>query len=181
LIEERFELIHLDYGIDYRLLALSQEVLWFGVNQQQRYMNLFDQLAIGLDELSLYIQYSGPDIILQRHHLGILMLDFKYLVAQPLGKSDYLHITTEYHTIFISNLYCLNYKNDEARRFIWFIDMCYDHKVKLVVLATIDIDHIYSANQPLSLEFSRTHSRMIEMQSSSYLANAHTTHNFKFL
>ena len=62
--------------------------------------------------------------------------------------------------------------DDEARRFISFIDECYDRKVKLVISAAELPEKLYVQSR-LSEKFKRTISRMIEMQSKDYLSQAH--------
>jgi cell division protein ZapE len=57
---------------------------------------------------------------------------------------------------------------NEARRFIWLIDVLYDHKIKLIISAEVPAADLYTAGQ-ITSEFSRTVSRLIEMQSRDYL------------
>jgi cell division protein ZapE len=57
---------------------------------------------------------------------------------------------------------------NEARRFIWLIDVLYDHKIKLIVSAEVLATDLYTEGQ-ITGEFSRTVSRLIEMQSRDYL------------
>ena len=58
--------------------------------------------------------------------------------------------------------------SNEARRFIWLIDVLYDHKIKLVISAEVPVAELYTEGQ-ITSEFSRTVSRLIEMQSRDYL------------
>ena len=57
---------------------------------------------------------------------------------------------------------------NEARRFIWLIDVLYDHKIKLIISAEVPEVDLYTEGQ-ITSEFSRTVSRLIEMKSRAYL------------
>lgn len=56
----------------------------------------------------------------------------------------------------------------EARRFTWLIDVLYDHKVKLLMSAAVPAESLY-VEGPMANEFTRTVSRIVEMQSKEYL------------
>ena len=61
---------------------------------------------------------------------------------------------------------------DQARRFISLVDEFYDRQVKLILSAHVDVKSLY-AGKRLEFEFDRTTSRLIEMQSTDYLALPH--------
>jgi cell division protein ZapE len=63
---------------------------------------------------------------------------------------------------------------DAAKRFIALIDTLYDNGVKLMASSDTDPLSLYRANDGFEAnEFKRTSSRLIEMNSDSYLAKAH--------
>jgi len=63
-------------------------------------------------------------------------------------------------------------QDDPARRLISLVDEFYDRGVKLVVSAAAAPGGLYRGER-LAFEFRRTASRLVEMQSESYLARAH--------
>ena len=62
----------------------------------------------------------------------------------------------------------------EARRLTWLIDVLYDFRVKLCATSAVDVNHIYTEGD-FAEEFTRTASRMVEMQSEVYLEQPHLT------
>ena len=56
----------------------------------------------------------------------------------------------------------------EARRFTWLVDVFYDHRINLIMSAECEPEQIYTEG-PMSNEFHRTVSRILEMQSREYL------------
>jgi cell division protein ZapE len=63
-------------------------------------------------------------------------------------------------------------RDDAARRFVTFIDEAYDRNVKLVCTAAAPPHALYGGER-LAGAVERTASRLIEMQSSDYLARHH--------
>ena len=63
----------------------------------------------------------------------------------------------------------------QARRFLWLVDEFYDCRVKLILSAAVPLAQLGQA-ELLDGEFERVLSRLAEMQSHSYLAQAcHST------
>jgi cell division protein ZapE len=80
-----------------------------------------------------------------------------------------LEIANQFHTVILSGVpYMPPRMTNEARRFIWLIDVLYDHKIKLIISAEVPVGDLYTEGQ-ITGEFSRTVSRLIEMQSRDYL------------
>jgi cell division protein ZapE len=66
--------------------------------------------------------------------------------------------------------------NDLTRRFIALVDEFYDRNVIVVMSAETDVTALYEGER-LAFEFQRCVSRLLEMQSQSYLAKAdHKVH-----
>ena len=61
----------------------------------------------------------------------------------------------------------------EVRRFIWLIDVLYDHKTKLLLSAAVAIEDLCSDDK-LPQECQRAVSRLSEMQSDTYMAAERT-------
>jgi cell division protein ZapE len=62
--------------------------------------------------------------------------------------------------------------DDQGRRFVNLVDVCYDANVKLIMSAEVSLLDLY-AGGGLDFVFQRTLSRLQEMQSHEYLARGH--------
>mgnify|MGYP005995454221 FL=1 len=62
--------------------------------------------------------------------------------------------------------------DDAARRFIAMVDEFYERKVKLIISAEVELENLYTVGS-LEFQFKRCISRLQEMQSHEYLAEAH--------
>jgi cell division protein ZapE len=60
------------------------------------------------------------------------------------------------------------YQSAEARRFTWLVDICYEHRIKLILTADCAAEELYVTGTGAH-EFARTVSRLIEMRSREYL------------
>jgi cell division protein ZapE len=106
---------------------------------------------------------------------GVARFEFLRLCGAPLGAGDYLALATHFHTLVLDHVPRLSPDNhDEARRFITLIDALYDHRVKLVASAATIPDNLYQRGEGAKA-FERTASRLIEMQSETYLRLPHLT------
>jgi cell division protein ZapE len=120
------------------------------------------------------IQVLGRKVTLSAVHGDIALTSFDELCVQPLGSADYLEIAREFGTLIMAEIPKLtSEKRNEAKRFMTLIDALYEHKVKLICTAEVPAQELYTEGDG-SFEFRRTVSRLIEMQSESYLQSKHT-------
>ncbi len=105
----------------------------------------------------------------------VARFEFADLCARPLGPADYLALATHFEALVLDDVPRLSPANfDEARRFITLIDALYEHRVKLYATAAAAPDALYRSGEGAEA-FARTASRLIEMQSETYLALPHLT------
>jgi cell division protein ZapE len=175
LLNEKLDVVRIDAGIDYRLRALEQAAVYLlpaAGDAPSLLMKIFSQVAHG-DGHARPIAVLGREIAVIHRAPGVLWCDFMALCSGPRSQNDYLDLAHRYHTLFISGIPCLGADMaNEARRFTWLVDVCYDHRVKLVIAAAVPAEALYVAG-PQATEFARTVSRLIEMRSHEYLASAH--------
>jgi cell division protein ZapE len=177
LIYERMEIEELNAQHDYRLQHLkSLSTMYFtpvGKEADQFIKHSFEELTNGLKPVRQTLQVLGRKLVIDKTYGDIAWCSFKDLCETPLGSADYLEIASEFSTLLLENIPQMNKeKRNEARRFVTLIDALYEHRVKLVCTAEVSPQELYLDGDG-SFEFQRTVSRLIEMQSDSYLSKAH--------
>ena len=172
LLNKNLEVLSVDNGTDYRCLLLEQLKLYhtpLGPEADGAMMAAFDQLAVTQDEDPI-LHIESRQIQARRRAGGLVWFDFKTLCGGPRSQNDYLEISSQFHTVLLSDVpYMPVNKASEARRFTWLVDVLYDRRVKLIMSAAVHPEELYTEG-PLVHEFPRTVSRLNEMQSSSFLA-----------
>jgi cell division protein ZapE len=175
LLNEKLDVIRIDAGIDYRLRALTQADVYLLPSAdaaETLLMRTFAQMVHGEGHV-LPIEVLGRTIPVLRRAPGVAWFDFAVLCGGPRSQNDYLDIAHRFHTVFLSGVPRMGQEMaNEARRFTWLVDVCYDHRVKLVIAAAVPADELYVSG-PQAIEFARTVSRLIEMRSHDYLSSAH--------
>lgn len=174
LLKSRLEVIGVDGGIDYRQRSLQQVQTyhWPLDEEAESQMQLnFDKLAEARDEdRVLHIEHR--ELHARRRAGGVVWFDFKTLCGGPRSQNDYLELAARFHTVLLSGVPQMPPRlASEARRFTWLVDVLYDRHVKLIISAAVPPHELYLEG-PLVHEFSRTVSRLTEMQSADFLALA---------
>lgn len=175
MLKTNLDVIQVDAGIDYRLRTLEQmNVFLVPPDAAADTRMQADFLAIaGVSGESKEIVVLERRIPVRRRAPGVIWFDFDVLCGGPRSQNDYLELARQHHTLFLSNVPRLSREqSSEARRFTWLVDVLYDHRVKLIISAAVAADQIY-VEGPQAGEFSRTASRLAEMRSGEYLADAH--------
>jgi cell division protein ZapE len=96
---------------------------------------------------------------------------FDVICNLPRSQLDYLEIAELFNTVFVSDIPVFN-SSDTVKviLFMHFIDVMYDNGVKVVNLAAVSADDLYTKGA-LYQEFQRTVSRLHEMQSVDYMSS----------
>ena len=173
LLEEKLEILNVDAGNDYRRVQMAQvEAYLTPVNAetQVRLGQMFQTLIGNQKEKRMPVLNIESRELRPLHMAdGVVWFDFQTLCCGPRSQNDYLEIANLFHTVILSGVpYMPPRMTNEARRFIWLIDVLYDHKIKLIISAEVPAPDLYTEGQ-ITAEFSRTVSRLIEMQSRDYL------------
>ncbi|MDY0071169.1 MAG: cell division protein ZapE [Thauera sp.] len=174
-IKRNFDVAEVDDGTDYRLRTLEALEIYLvphDVVAERKLEENFNQLVNGGGERG-EIEVLERKLPVIRKAPGVIWFDFDTLCRGARSQNDYLEIARAYHTVLLSNVPRMSSGNaSEARRMTWLIDVLYDHRVKLIMSAEVPAYELYTEGQNAH-EFVRTVSRLIEMRTRDYLAEAH--------
>ena len=182
LIEDELDVLELNGPADYRLDRIGGMKAWHtppGAKATAQLRELFFRLtdypvedAANVPAAELDVG-GGRTLHVPKSLKGVAVFSFKRLCGEPRGAADYLAVAQAYHTVIIVGIPVMDADmRNEAARFVTLIDALYENRVKLFATAAAEPEHLYTAGDG-SFEFSRTVSRLKEMQSADYLAEGH--------
>lgn len=176
LLKHKMDVMPLDGGQDYRLRKLEVMPVYHVPHddETERAMAEYFEVAATMPgKVGGSVEINNRPVQTLRLAPGVVWFDFFAICGDGRAQTDYLELVREYHTILVSNIPVLEVRHGaEARRFTWLVDVCYDHRVKLIISAATYPDDLY-VEGPNAHEFFRTASRLTEMQSREYLALPH--------
>jgi len=180
MIHQKIEVVELTGPVDYRYQRIKGLPVYYSpVNEEttQKLKQAFwaltdrdvgDPATVPSEELEL----KGRTLYVPKAARGVAVFSFKRLCAGPLSAADYLAIAWRYHTVIVVAVPRMNKEmRNEAKRFVTMIDVFYENNVKFICSAEGQPEELYPGGDG-SFEFSRTVSRLHEMQSRDYLATA---------
>jgi cell division protein ZapE len=175
MLKQRMDVVRVAGPKDFRLDRLKGAQVYFApldARSVAAFDALWRDLLDGAEETGATVEVLGRKIRLPRVAGGHLRSPFISLCGQALGAQDYLAIAQRFHTVFLEDVPRLSPdKRNEAARFVTLIDALYEAKTKLVMLAEAEPESLYPAGDG-SFEFERTASRLQEMRSAAYMAEA---------
>lgn len=176
LLNSYTDVINMDGGTDYRLRILQKAGTYLTPDDDkaaERLNYFFNETASTQVATDIDLDINGRDIRARRCAKGIAWFRFTDICDGPRSQADYIEIARWYPSVIISGVPQFDaLRDDQARRFISLVDEFYDRRVKLILSADVDVADLYTGSR-LSFEFSRTLSRLVEMQSTEYLALPH--------
>lgn len=172
LIQERMDVMNVDAGMDYRRRTLAQLRTYITpivAATHDELRSAFDRLADTAEQKPV-LRIENREVQAVALAGTVVWFSFQALCGTPRSQNDYLDLADRFQTVIVSDVPRMSPRQaSEARRFTWLVDVLYDHKVKLILSAQCPADALYTEG-PMSNEFSRTVSRLMEMQSREYLA-----------
>ncbi|MGH8125384.1 MAG: cell division protein ZapE [Rhodanobacteraceae bacterium] len=176
LLEQHCEVLELASPHDWRLRALTRAPVYLtpdSAHAEAALARLFDELAQGPVQDGGELRVNDRAFRVRRACAQAAWFDFQALCEVPSGSADYIELAQTYPAVLISRLPQFTpFNEDAAQRFVHLIDELYDRRVKLAVTAQTSIVELYDGKR-LRGDFARVESRLFEMQSREYLAEAH--------
>jgi cell division protein ZapE len=177
LLERHCQVVELDGGQDYRLRFLQQTDLYSIPHDAATMARIRDYVAqhvttVQTEQRELVV--NGRSLAHQFCAGDTVWFSFGELCETTRSQNDYLELARFFNTFIVTDIRQMGQADDDvARRFVLLIDVLYDHHVKLICSAAVSPHQLYLGKR-LKFEFERTLSRLLEMQSSEYLAQAHS-------
>ena len=176
LLNEHTDVVKLGGDTDYRLRLMQKAGTYRHPDNEDAERQLddfFRESASTHIDAEVDLHVNGRKIRAFRRAKGIAWFRFAELCDGPRSQADYIELARWYPSVIVSGVPRFdNSRDDQARRFIALVDEFYDRRVKLILSAKVDASELYAGTR-LAFEFERTVSRLIEMQSTDYLALPH--------
>ena len=175
LIERHTEVVHVGGEIDHRLRVLRRGDIYRPDREVDALAESFRALChtspvedgdLMVNDRPIRARYCGEDAV---------WFDFDCLCDGPRSQNDYIELARLYSTVVVHGIPVFDGRPDSenaARRFISLVDEFYDRNVKVLFSAAAPVDSLYGGTL-LAMEFERTKSRIVEMQSDAYLQRMH--------
>ena len=175
LIERHTEVVHVGGDVDYRLRVLRRGDIYRTAGGIEDLIGSFRALChadpvrdedLIVNDRPIRARYRAEDAV---------WFDFDALCRGPRSQNDYIELARLYATVVVHGVPVFNAEAESenaARRFISLVDEFYDRNVKVLFTAAAPVDALYGGSL-LTMEFGRTKSRIVEMQSDAYLRRVH--------
>jgi cell division protein ZapE len=175
LLKAHVEVVAVAGGHDYRLDRLRAAGTWFSPidpDHERTFDALWRDMLGKAEETGATLEVLGRKVTLPHAAGGMVRATFASLCSVALGPNDYLAIAEDFHTVFLEDVPKLTpSRREEARRFVILVDALYEARARLIVLAEAEPFQLYPAGDG-AFEFERTASRLQEMRSADWLAEA---------
>lgn len=166
-----------DGKTDHRLRALTAAPVYqtpLGPDTDAAMDDIWERITGNAKMRPTRLSVQGRTLTLDRTGSGAARASFEELCDRALGAADYLAIAETFHTLMLDHVPKMGVEmRNQAKRFVALIDALYETRTKLIISAAAEPNALYVSGDG-SFEFERTASRLIEMRTEDYLAEART-------
>ncbi len=164
LLKRELKILHFNGNRDYRMQQMMRDPFFSDAPEDLRRMEaMYHRLTKGDEEVAAH---SIPVLRATRR---IAWCEFGRICGGNFDQSDYLGIARRYSTLFLSGVPRMTNDNkDQAKRFVWLVDVLYDERVKLVASYAANPEDLFEEQDD---ESRRIVSRLVEMQTRRYLGH----------
>ena len=136
----------------------------------------WDRISSGLEGQPAELGMKGRKLIPKKVARRAAWFKFDQLCCEARAAGDYLAIARRFDTLVIEAVPMMgNEMRNEAKRFVILVDILYDKSIRTVFSAEANPHALYQGTSRVAaIEFQRTASRLVEMQSKDYLARFKT-------
>jgi cell division protein ZapE len=171
ILKERLDVHELASAIDYRQGLDEEERRYFSPLGSQASAGMeaaWRRETNGWEAAPLSVPVRGRRIIIPQAADEAGRASFADLCERPLGPGDYLEIARRFRVFFVEGIPRLaEARHNEAKRLVTLIDAFYEARVKLYCSADVPPEQLFVAGEG-AFEFTRTASRLAEMQSAGW-------------
>ncbi|KAJ3481369.1 hypothetical protein NLI96_g7707 [Meripilus lineatus] len=151
LLKERFEVTDLDSGTDYRRLPRTLSHVYYDPltpENRAEVDKIFKAFTSDPSDPLIHnrtLETWGRKLVVPESTTNVAKFSFHELCGKPRSAADYLEITKTFGTIFVVEVPKMGLgEKDMARRFITFVDACYESKTKIFVSSEVPIYKIFA-------------------------------------
>jgi cell division protein ZapE len=171
LIRRDMTVLHLDGEQDYRYRQTSTREQYLhpcGEESELRLCQLLRSMGQDLCVGPVSVTLSGRSLPVRALGPRCVWFDFETICLGPRSHLDYLEMAERWDVVVISDIQQRQLNQaDGLRRFIWLVDVLYDRRQCLLLVAECPIETLLQAVE-LSVDIHRTLSRLSEMRSVSF-------------
>jgi cell division protein ZapE len=177
ILERHAKVLNLDGPTDHRRRQLDRMQVYMtplGDEAERRMDEAWAAATAGRAVHEDRIALKGREIVVPRAAGSAARFDFAQLCGAALAARDYLALVARFDTLFLDHIPVMGQdRRNEAKRFILLVDTLYDNRVRLVASAEAAPEALYHGTVGTEkFEFTRTASRLTEMQSREWLEGA---------
>ncbi|KAL0580056.1 ATPase [Marasmius crinis-equi] len=149
LLKSQFLVTDLDSGTDYRRIPRALSKVYYDPltpETRREVDKIFASLTRDEEVVrNRPLKIWGRELLVPESTSEVAKFKFEELCGRPLSAADYLEVTKTFGTVFVTDIPKMGMdRKDMARRFITFIDACYESKTKLFVSSEVPIYQIFS-------------------------------------